>query len=180
MVMLRSSGMSTPALREAFLHGADVRGVGNISYSNLCFSMGMWFVFQVIYLGLDGKSPGLLSFWIILSLACPVMCNLWWFFRASSVQRAFAVAVSSKFAMLALATALYGMFALFESTGIYPVADQEAAYWGASLGGFTALTCLCCHLGLAGIARIPLCGPWLTGFLGPGNSLCWCKRQSLE
>ncbi|CAE8716958.1 unnamed protein product [Polarella glacialis] len=67
IVMLRSSGMSTPALREAFLHGADVRGAGNISYSNLCFSMGMWFLLQGLYLGLalDGKSPGLLSIWII-------------------------------------------------------------------------------------------------------------------
>ncbi|CAE8592166.1 unnamed protein product [Polarella glacialis] len=174
IVVLRSSGMSTRALRAAFSRGADVRFAGTISCSNMCFGKGVFISSQVMYLSVDaGHELGLIIAWSIISLAS-LVAWIGMYHRACTDQRAFAIAVNSKFSFLM--AILLRISIIGSVPGFGP--EQIPATFVIMIPGLTFLNYLCGYLGLAGVARIPFCGPWLASLLGPSTAFCWRRRQS--
>jgi len=169
--VLKAAGMSTKTLRTASARGADVTGAGFLSIANLTYSIGFWGFLQVVYMS-DGHSVGHTVAWVLGNAASCLIAVAWWL-RAMPDQRAFAASVAAKVYLGA------GLILRVATNDWAPkTSHARALLFELTITVSTGMAMLCAYIGMSGMARIPVCGPFLATLMGPRTRCLCCSRRS--
>lgn len=120
----------------------------------------------------DGHSVGHTVAWVLGNTAFGLIAVAWWL-QAMPDQRAFAASVAAKVYLLAALTLR------LVTDGWTPTDSHSKALLFESIIAISSgLAMLCAYLGMPGMARIPICGPFLATLMGPRTRCLCCSRRS--
>lgn len=170
--VLLAAGMSTSMLRSAFSDGVDISRAGTISYANLTICIGFYIGLQVLFFSLPhGEDVGFYIFGGVTASFSIALFGVAYYFSTLD-RRAFGIAATSKISVILVFT----MFAVTTLNDDLSTSNSMPALVGGFVLASTLIAFATSYAGMAGIAKVPGCGPWLAALLGPNTSIYTRRR----